>query len=66
MTEIRFIKYHIFGSKETSVTATSIVSKSFELKNAREFMEEQFSRLGEDKSSYVSQGKQKNGKKKYT
>ena len=29
-------------------------------------MEEQFSRLGEDKSSYVSQGKQKNGKKKYT
>ena len=50
----------------TSVTAARIISKSFELKHAREFIEEQFSQLGEDKSAYLSQGKQKISKNKYT
>ena len=52
--------------KEKSVTAARIISKSFKLKHAREFMEEQFSRLGEEKAAYVSQGKQRTGKKTYT
>ena len=54
------------GSKETLVTAASIISKSFELNHAREFMEEQFSQLVEEKSAYVSQGKRKIGRNKYT
>ena len=35
--------------KETSVTAAIIISKSFELNHAHEFMEEQFSQLVEYK-----------------
>ena len=54
------------GIKVTSVTAARIISKSFELKHAREFIEEQFSQLGEDKSAYLSQGKQKISKNRYT
>ena len=52
-------------SKETSVTAASIISKSFEFKYVRALMGEQFSQLGEDKSASVSQRKQNMGNIKY-
>ena len=42
---------------ETSVTAASIISESFELKHARQLMEEHFSQLGEYNSASVSQRK---------
>ena len=51
------------GRKETSITAAGIIAKSFKFKHACEFMEEQFSLLVEDKSSYESQGKQKKWEK---
>ena len=54
------------GRKETSFTAVSIIAKSFELNHSRELMEEHFCKLVEEKSAYVSQGRQKIGRKKYT
>ena len=42
--------------KETSVTAMSIITKSFEFNRVRELMEEDFSQLVEEKSAYVSKG----------
>ena len=48
------------------VTAASIIAKLFEFNHARELMEEQFSQVVEEKSAYVSQGKQEIGRKKYT
>ena len=54
------------GEKETSVTAAIIVAKSLEFNNVRELMEETFSQLVEDKSAYISQGKRKIGRNKYT
>ena len=53
------------GSNEISVTSAIIISKSFEFKHVRTFMEEQFSQLGEYKYAYVSQRKQNMGKFKY-
>ena len=47
------------------VTAAIIISKSFKFENVRAFMEEQFSQLGEDKFSSVSQRTQNMGKIKY-
>ena len=59
-------KITFLGRKETSVTAAIIIAKSFKLKHARILMEEHFILLVEEKSAYVSQGKQKTGKSKYT
>ena len=42
------------------------MAKSFEFNHAREFIEEQFSQLVEDKYAYSGQGKRKIGRKKYT
>ena len=42
------------GRKETSVTAEIITAKLFKLNYYRELMEEQFSNLIEEKSTYVS------------
>ena len=55
-----------WGRKETLFTATSIIDKSFQFDNDRELIEEQFSQLVEDKSAYVSQGKRKIGRNKYS
>ena len=54
------------GRKETSITAASIISKSFDLKHACALTEEKFSHLAEDESASMSQGKQKIGKDRYT
>ena len=48
------------------MTAVIIISKSFKLNHAREFTEERFIQLVEEKYVYVSQGKQKIGRNKYT
>ena len=48
------------------VTDASIIAKSFELKHAHAFIEEQSSHLGEEKDSSVSQWKRKIGKGEYT
>ena len=52
--------------EETSITAASIISKSFDLKHACALTEEKFSHLAEDESASMSQGKQKIGKDRYT
>ena len=57
--------HNVLGSKETSVTAVSIIPKSFEFKHFRALMEEQFSQMGEDKYTSVIQQKQNMGKFKY-
>ena len=48
------------------ITDASIIDKSSEFNHARELAEEQFRQLVEKKYAYVSQGKRKIGRNKYT
>ena len=52
------------GRKETPVTATIIIAKSFKIKHDRVLIEEQFSQWGEEEYVSISQGKRNMGKAK--
>ena len=51
-----------FGRRDTLVTAASIIAALFKPKDTYEFLEEQYSKLGENIAASVSKGKRKMGK----
>ena len=54
-----------FGSRDTLVTVARIIYISFKLKYAHAFVEDQYSKLGEDRATSVSMGKRNMGKEKF-
>ena len=61
-----FLDLMFFGRHDISVTSAIVIATSFKLKYAHAFVEDQYSKSGEDRAASVSKGKRKISKERFS